>query len=317
MLRLPQGKRDEKAKYTGEVRKMIACVQMKLRAEDYRSEESFRDRIREICARAREESGDEQLLIVFPEHIGTFCLLCNAPDRVWAQKTFAKATTTLLLRHAPQVLQHMLVYRVSPVRALFLTLSKELERVYLGTFIQAAKEYEAWIAAGSATLRWGQTKRIFNTAPLITPTGHVLYRQHKVNLVAMEDKNGLDLEAAPLNYVSAVQSPFGNLGIAICLDAFHKEVRERLGSLGSDILLQPSANHGPWNEWQQEDWLRSSFEAVAKNLEFRLAVNPMLVGRLWDLEFEGQSSIIDHQGYVARATTHTEEEILFKRGPVS
>ncbi|NMB20397.1 MAG: carbon-nitrogen hydrolase family protein [Firmicutes bacterium] len=293
---------------------MIACVQMKLRAEDYRSEESFRARIMEICAQVREVSGDEQLLIVFPEHIGTFCLLCNAPERVWSQKTFAQASAALLLKHAPRVLHHMLVHRVSPVRALFLTLSTELERIYLGAFTEAAKEYEAWIAAGSATLRWGQTKRVFNTAPLITPLGHVFYRQHKVNLVDMEGREGLDLAAAPLNYVSAVQSPFGNLGIAICLDAFSQDVRHRLRDLGSEILLQPSANNGPWNDWQQEDWLRSSYEAVVTNGEFRLAVNPMLVGSLWDLEFEGQSSIIDHQGYVDRAKTHNEEEILFRKG---
>ncbi len=294
---------------------MIACVQMKLQPEDYRTEQSFEARIMQICADIREQSGDEQLLIVFPEHIGTFCILCNAPERVWSRKSFAQASKVLLFHHAPKVAHHMLMDRVSPVRALFLTRSKELERIYLSSFIKAAKKYEAWIAAGSAALRWGQTNRIFNTSPVITPTGRVLYRQHKVNLVDMEGKGGLDLEPAPLKYVSAVQTPFGNLGVAICLDAFHTEVRERLAGLGADILVQPSANNGPWNDWQQEDWLRSSFEAVAKNKEFSLAVNPMLVGRLWDVAFEGQSSIIDQEGYAARAKSHTEEEILLRKGP--
>jgi predicted amidohydrolase len=295
---------------------MIACVQMKLHPEDYRTEQSFEARIMNLCARIREQSGDEQLLIAFPEHVGTFCLLCNASDRVWSKTSFVKASTALLVQNAAAVIQHMLVHRVSPVRALFLARSKELERIYLTTFIKAARKYEAWIIAGSGTLRWGQTSRMFNTAPVITPTGEVFYRQHKVNLVDMEGKDGLDLAAAPLNYMSAVQSPFGNVGIAICLDAFDLEVRERLADLGADILIQPSANNGPWNEWQQKDWLRSSFQAVAENEEFDLAVNPMLVGRLWDLEFEGQSSIIDHNGYVQRAETHTEEEILFRKGPL-
>ena len=295
---------------------MIACVQMKLHPEDYRTEQSFEARIMNLCARIREQSGDEQLLIAFPEHVGTFCLLCNAPERVWSKTSFVKASTALLLQNAPAVIQHMLVHRVSPVRALFLARSKELERIYLTTFIKAARKYEAWIIAGSGTLRWGQTSRMFNTAPVITPTGEVFYRQHKVNLVDMEGKDGLDLAAAPLNYMSAVQSPFGNVGIAICLDAFDLELRKRLAHLGADILVQPSANNGPWNDWQQKDWLRSSFQAVAENKEFELAINPMLVGGLWDLEFEGQSSIIDHSGYVQRAETHTEEEILFRRDPL-
>ena len=100
-----------------------------------------------------------------------------------------------------------------------------MERIYLTPFIDAAQKFQAWIVAGSAALRWGQTSRVFNTAPVITPLGHVIYRQHKVNLVEMEQRAGLDLEPAPLNYVSAVRSPFGALGVAICLDAFHGEVR--------------------------------------------------------------------------------------------
>ena len=54
---------------------------------------------------------------------------------------------------------------------------------------------------------------------------------------------------------------------------------------------------------------------MAQNKEFSLAVNPMLVGRLWDVAFEGQSSIIDQEGYAARAKSHTEEEILLRKGP--
>jgi predicted amidohydrolase len=296
---------------------MIACVQLKLDPEHYRTEHSFEAKVMDICARIRQQSGEGQLLVVFPEHVGTFCLLCNAPERVWSQPSFSKASQALLMHHAIKVAHHMLVHRVSPVRALFLARSQELERIYLAAFIKAARTYGAWIVAGSATLRWGLTNRVFNTSPIISPTGQVLYRQHKVNLVEMEGKGGLDLEPAPLNYVSAVQSPFGNLGVAICLDAFYPELRERLSRLGADVFLQPSANNGPWNDWQQEDWLRSSFQAVADRKEFRLAVNPMLVGGLWDLKFEGQSSIIDHNGYVHRAQSHSEEEILLQKVPWS
>ncbi len=78
--------------------------------------------------------------------------------------------------------------------------------------------------------------------------------------------------------------------MAICLDAFSAPpVRERLGGLGAEILIQPSANNHPWNEWQQKDWLRSSYAAVVENGEFPLAVNPMLVGGLWDLVSRGGS----------------------------
>lgn len=292
---------------------MIACVQMKLVADDYRTEQSFEAKIMGIMEQIHKQRDDERLLVVFPEHIGTFCILCNAPEGVWAKPSFAKATAALILRHAPAVLQAMLAYRVSPTRALLLARSKEVERIYLSTLAKAARTYEAWVVAGSATLRWGETKRIYNTSPVITPTGRVVYRQHKVNLVPMEGKGGLNLEPAPINYMSAVQTPMASLGVAICLDAFEAQVRKRLHGLGAQVLVQPSANNGPWNEWQQQDWLRSSYAAVVKNQEFELAVNPMLVGNLWDLKFEGQSSIIDQNGYVLQAKTHDQEEILLTK----
>ena len=69
---------------------MIACVQMKLRAEDYRTEESFAARIMGIMERIRVEAGEGRLLVAFPEHIGTFCILSNAPERVWAKGSFAQ-----------------------------------------------------------------------------------------------------------------------------------------------------------------------------------------------------------------------------------
>lgn len=292
---------------------MIACVQMKLNAEDYRTEQAFENKIMGIMDQIRQESGEGRLLVAFPEHIGTFCILSNAPDRIWSKKSFAQASLSLIRHNWIAVLHYMLHYRVSPVRALFLAKAKDIERIYLSTFTKAAREYGAWIVAGSATLRWGETKRIYNSSPIITPTGDVIFRQHKVNLVDMEGTSGLDLEPAPLNYVSVVQSPFGDLGVAVCLDAFEATLRERLIGLGAEIFVQPSANNGPWNEWQQQDWLRSSYQAVADNKEFKIAINPMLVGSIFDLTFEGQSAIIDRNGYVAQAKTHTEEEILWKK----
>lgn len=296
---------------------MIACVQMKLRAEDYRTEQTFENKIMSIMDQIRQESGEGRLLVVFPEHIGTFCIMCNAPERTWSKKTFTEASLSLIAHNWIAVAHYMLHYRVSPVRALLLAKSADIERIYLSTFTKAARKYGAWIIAGSGTLRWGETKRIYNSSPVITPTGDVIYRQHKVHLVDMEGKAGLNLEPAPLNYMSVVQSPFGDLGVAVCLDAFQVEVRERLAGLGAQILVQPSANNGPWNEWQREDWLRSSFAAVAENREFDLAINPMLVGNFFDVEFEGQSSIIDQQGYVVQAQSHDEEEILLKKDPLS
>lgn len=292
---------------------MIACVQMKLRAEDYYTEEAFQEKIMGLMAEVRQKSGEGPLLAVFPEHIGTFCLLCNESDRIWSSKSFAQAISRLIQAHFVAVSQHKLFKRVSWAKALLMAKSAEAEQIYISTFQKAAREYEAWIVAGSSVMRWGETNRVYNTSPVVTPSGDVIYRQHKMYLVDMEGKSGLDLNSAPFNYMSVVKSPFGRLGVAICLDAFYEEVWQRLQLLGAKILLQPSANNGSWNEWQQEDWLRSSYKAVYLEKKFDLAINPMLVGNLWDLSFEGQSSIINQTGYAARAKSHNEEEILVRK----
>jgi hypothetical protein len=69
--------------------------------------------------------------------------------------------------------------------------------------------------------------------------------------------------------------------------------------LGADVLLQPDANPGRWtgsgseDPWQPLEWMSSAWRAVADpTVRFRYAVNPMMVGNLADLPFDGQSAIL-------------------------
>ncbi len=292
---------------------MIAAVQMKLDARNYKTEQDFRNKIQSIMAQIRAQSGKGRLLVVFPEHVGTFCLMCNAPQSIWKSSSVEKAVTTLFAQKPFEVGRYVLAKRISPIKALILARSTVMEKIYLSTFVEAAQDYEAWIVAGSAILRWGETNRLFNTSPIITPTGTVIHRQHKVNLGTLEGKGGLGIDSAPLNYLTVVRSPFGNLGLAIHLDAIQEEARKRLIDLDANILIQPSANNVAWEEWQQDDRSGGVYQSVAGRKELDLAINPMLVGSLWDLKFEGRSSIIGKEGYLAQANTHDQEEILFRK----
>lgn len=289
---------------------MIACIQMKLSADDYRTEETFEEKIFDLMTQTRKQVGDGQLLVVFPEHIGTFCLLCNESADVWASSSFSEAVSKIVKAHFLSASRYRFFRRLSWIRSLALAKSKEAERIYMSTFSKAAREFGAWIVAGSGMIRWGHTNIVYNSSPVFNPFGELVHRQHKVHLVDMEGPEGLDITPAPIHYLSVLESPFGRLGIAVCLDAFKEDVWTRLQELDAQILIQPSANNGPWNEWQQQDWLNSSYEAVFNQKRFPLGVNPMLVGGMWDLKFEGQSSIVNTSGYVSRAKTYDEEEII-------
>jgi hypothetical protein len=72
-----------------------------------------------------------------------------------------------------------------------------------------------------------------------------------------------------------------------------------MDALGVDTVIQAEANPGRWaangggGYWQPLEWMGSAWRAVADpTVRFRYAVNPMLVGNLLDLDFDGQSAIL-------------------------
>jgi hypothetical protein len=80
--------------------------------------------------------------------------------------------------------------------------------------------------------------------------------------------------------------------------------------LGVDTLIQAEANDGRWaayagsGAWQPLEWMSSAWRAVNDpTVHFRYAVNPMMVGNLADLPFDGQSAILardDPRAFSAR-----------------
>jgi hypothetical protein len=70
-----------------------------------------------------------------------------------------------------------------------------------------------------------------------------------------------------------------------------------LNRLGANVLIQDEANDGRWATdnsccWQPLDWMGSAWRAVSDpSVGFAYGVNPMMVGNLADLPFDGQSAI--------------------------
>ncbi|GAC1325052.1 MAG: hypothetical protein NVSMB25_23160 [Thermoleophilaceae bacterium] len=70
-----------------------------------------------------------------------------------------------------------------------------------------------------------------------------------------------------------------------------------LDSLGTNVVVQDEANPGRWagngsSYWQPLEWMGSAYRAVFDaSVHFPYSVNPMMVGNLADLAFDGQSAI--------------------------
>lgn len=151
--------------------------------------------------------------------------------------------------------------------------------------------------------------------------------QKKTFLVpGLEDAGGFDLCAGELEDLRVFETPLGSIGIAVCLDCFKTPVTQVLHKLGAKILIQPSANSKPWIRQEQQDWLAGCWQAMNAGHGFQFAINPMMTGCLFDLCFEGQSSILAHlskeepalgykdlspaTGFVKIADSPLKEEIL-------
>lgn len=317
----------------------LVAVQMTLDLNDYWTRESFERKIREqMDAVATATDPDIPTLVVFPEDVGLLLVVQGMEERLAGIDSIGTAIETVIKAHTVPLLWTRLIRWKSWVPALLLNKNKMMAETYFEVFSAAARDYGVYVVAGSAVLppyrvddgvvQWqrGPTHhRVHNTSYLFGPDGLVIGKQDKVELIELEAEAALNLNPGRIEDIRVFDTPIGRIGIAICLDAFIPEVIDSLSAQGAQILVQPSANPGPWNEWQQEDWLRSSLEKTAVDGRFPYAINPMLTGPLWDIAFYGQSSIVARgaeemglgyadlgpmPGFVSVAQSDDSEEVL-------
>ncbi|HHY82140.1 MAG TPA: hypothetical protein GX505_05605 [Clostridiales bacterium] len=290
--------------------RVLCAVQMNWSADIYRTKETFESKIRGLVEQCRSHSGDGELLIVFPEDVGTPLVLLDAPGWVFRTGSLKNAVTRLTLCHGISTFKNRLLHKTSWVRSLALARADTAARAYFDTFSRLAREYRTTIVAGSILLPdislqdiqevllnkknnfLSHGSDVYNICYVFGPHGEIIGSQKKVYLVpGLEDKDGFDISNGSLSDLNVIDSPFGRLGIAICLDSFQEDVVGNLAAHGAEILIQPSANCKPWLREEQEGWMESAWRAMDSH-NFKFALNPMMTGCLFDLCFEGQSSIL-------------------------
>jgi hypothetical protein len=152
-----------------------------------------------------------------------------------------------------------------------------------------------------------QSQYTYNQAVLYDPEGELLMRTRKVHFVELEEEL-LQLEHGAVEEINVFPINGAIAGVAICLDAWYDDVLSRLRGLGANLLVQPSANSAMWggseSYWEPDAWYGSAWTAVHSGPEFLFGVNPMLTGNLFEIPFDGQTSIITGeagqpmQGYI-------------------
>lgn len=322
----------------------LVAVQMELNLDDFWTAEAFEAKIRsQLEGVAAQADPSLPTLVVFPEDVGLLLVVAGMEERLAGINSIETAIETAVTANVVPLLYRRLAHWRSWVPALFIHRNQIIAEAYFETFANLAREFEFTIVAGSVILppyritdgvvqwRSGPTEyNVYNTSYVFDPYGRVIGKQDKIDLIELEREAALNLTSGAFESLTVIETEVGTIGIAICLDSFSDEITNRLVELGADILVQPSANPGPWNEWQQTDWLRSNWLMVGGRAKFTYGVNPMLTGPLWDIEFFGQSSITASYasasdlgytdlapaiGFVAVAKDAAGEEILIQTVP--
>ncbi|UQN05060.1 nitrilase-related carbon-nitrogen hydrolase [Deinococcus sp. QL22] len=288
------------------------AVQPKWSADDFVSADAFRAWMRSQLELAGPHLHPTQAnLVVLTELNGLPLVLRGFPLAARAG-TFERAALLLFLTRLPSVLPVLLRERVSPIRALQLSAWQVNTRLYLHTCRDLAREYGVYLCCGSTpmprlSLRAGRVVRkagmLTNQTVILDPQGRLIGATDKVHLTPAEEAQGVDLTPGLLSELRVFPTPVGDLGVGISLDAFRADVVGRLEAQGCTVLLQPDANGAPWTSLeglppdptnvrdQPVAWLESAWTATTTGRSIRYAVNPMVVGNLLDLSFDGQSAV--------------------------
>lgn len=230
------------------------------------------------------------------------------------------AISMLALGYARRMVHYRRLYPgISLVRSLLLSLSDTLYRPFVTTLSRLASEHSIYLS-GSTIIphvhcstspsdigRFGQRMggqvylpdgpEVYNTGLLWGPDGQLIGTTDKV-FITESEKSVLDLVPGDLERVQTFATEFGNVGMAISLDAFMPEYLQKLNALGTQIVIQNDANDQLWAapsktcEWQPQEWLNSVLGSVQDDYPHLLYnICAMQVGNFFDVTFDGQSSI--------------------------
>lgn len=300
----------------------LLAIQASIKPETYRTPQAFRERVLALTQNAVQGLDKSPKVVAFPEAFAMPLLFwLQTPEAVmWAPSSLQAAL--YLLRHGWRQAMQQRVWWPS---VFFHWRGAQVWPLYQAVFQEAAQASGAYVLAGSIfaapqdhepSRRWHSYGPAQNLSLLVSPQGTVLSRIPKVNLTHHEKASFL--RGGPVG-AQWVNTQIGTLATLICLDAFHDRLVERCDAAGAWLLMQPSANaarwDGPWgsdpNQIEGEVWLREGLAHKLQRREnLRYGLNPMLVGRFYELAFEGRSGVYAAGKALALAANPTQEDVV-------
>jgi len=99
---------------------------------------------------------------------------------------------------------------------------------------ELARKHGIWLVPGTLYERAGD--RVYNTAPVIDPSGEVVYRQRK-----LFPFRPYEADVAAGSELRAFEIPgVGRFGVTVCYDMWFPETTRTLAAQGAEVILHPS-----------------------------------------------------------------------------
>jgi predicted amidohydrolase len=236
-------------------------------------------------------------VLVFPEDIGLLTAFTGIRKR-----SISEGIQELYSRNQEKIVPFLTGEKIDNlISIIFLSLTEKFVTDFFDLFSNLSREYGVYTIACNNMAKFERrdgklnivSRYVYNTAFVFNPLGNLIFQQDKVYLTQME--KDLGISPGDLSRVSTFNIEGKEIGIAISLDAFTPSYITKLQE--AEIIIQPDANPVKWNSflengrWQPEEWMDSAYYITQRVDKTKFVINPMLVGDLLDIRFEGQSSV--------------------------
>ena len=165
--------------------------------------------------------------------------------------------------------------------------------------VSLCQEFKVYVVFG---LLEKEGDRLFNTAVLVGPEGHIAgYRKNHLPFLGVD--RFVDRGDKPFQ---VHQTPIGNIGLFICYDIIFPESSRVMTLLGADILALPT------NFPQVRAEKLSTYLVSARAIENRVhVVSSDRIGTERGCVFAGLSKIVDASGNILSLASPDKEEIIY------
>lgn len=170
-----------------------------------------------------------------------------------------------------------------------------------------AKQYALYLCVGLAE-RDG--KRLFDSAVLIDPQGHILLKHRKINILT----ELMNPPYTPGQDVQVAKTPLGTIGLLICADSFQEPLCQRLRKLKPGLVLIPYGWAADESAWPQHgENLQKVIQQAARWTNAAVvgtdAVGTLTHGPWKGKLYGGQSTAVDAQGRIVAVAKDRQREV--------